>query len=470
MTNKHTLAAFAALTKYVEHLRGATFAAGSVVLSVRAPFGRVALDAETQRHLELLENAVTGSSKSGCLLSVLNRTHTAVGERFLKDQLRSPVAHKATLELRFDCVDDLLDREASARAVGEALKELPDMDAMLSHFATRPKIATPKTSRSAVTAMMTLRSLLAALPGLARTLAGTRNPLFLSIVACLEDAALPALCAEVSRVVGDGGGGGARPAAAAAAAAGLADPREPEVHAVRPGVDADLDAARRIYADTLLEIADQRALVAARWGAPALRAAHAGPRGFVFVLARADVERAARDGGGLPAGALQPVWARASVAVTTDALASLNARLGDALLAVLEHAARALGGAGDAVRGALGALFRVSDAVAMLDALQALAATARAGGGGGARWVRPALSDAGATALLRARHPVLEASALAGAPPVVANSVSLGGAAARLLVVTGANAAGKSTALRMIGCVTVRRRSWTCPGGGGGVQ
>jgi len=174
------------------------------------------------------------------------------------------------------------------------------------------------------------------------------------------------------------------------------------------------------------------------------------------------------------------VWAKASVGVTTDALASLNARLGDALAAVFALAAGVLGAALEHVRGHAAELHRAADAVAMLDMLAAFAAAARAGGAapgaarGGARgaggaaaaggappapWVRPELNADGETAIERGRHPILEAFAAPDAAPCVPNSVALGGGPGggegRLLLVTGANASGKSTALRMVGCVVL---------------
>ena len=181
---------------------------------------------------------------------------------------------------------------------------------------------------------------------------------------------------------------------------------------------------------------------------------HTAPRGFVLILPRSDVENA---GGGLPAGALQPVWAKASVAVTTDALASLNARLADALVGVFENAARVLRGVVDHVRGHLAELYKAADAVAMLDMLAAFAATARNGGGGGPPWVRPLLCVDGPTSVTNGRHPILEACAAPGSPPVIANSISIGSVTGRgrLLIVTGKNASGKSTALKMIGCVSI---------------
>ena len=443
-----TLAAFSALARYVEHLQGAVFAPRSMALTVRSPFGRVALDAETQRHLELVSNARSGSSKTGSLFAVLNRTKTALGERLLKEQLRAPAAHLSTLELRLDCVEELLAREPAARALSDALPILPDIDAMLSQLATQPKIATPKTSRLTVAAMLSLRATLVALPALAAALAGTQNALFLALAARFDDPVLAMLAKTVARVVAD------VPGLAARGTATALDAREAECGAVRAGLDGDLDATRRIYADTLVEIQEQTAVMATRWAMAGVRLGHTAPRGFVLILPRADVERA---GGGLPAGALQPVWAKASVAVTTDALASLNARLADALASLLEHSARVLRGVVEHVRGHLAELYKAADAVAMLDMLVAFAATARGGGGGGPPWVRPTLSLDGATAVINGRHPILEACAAPGSPPVIANSISLGSAMGRgrLLIVTGANASGKSTALRMVGCITI---------------
>ena len=81
------LSSLAALVKYVEHTQHVTFSKGSVNFVWREPRGRMSLDFETIRNLELLTNARTGSPKDS-LFGVINHTKTSVGAQFLRAQVR----------------------------------------------------------------------------------------------------------------------------------------------------------------------------------------------------------------------------------------------------------------------------------------------------------------------------------------------------------------------------------------------
>ena len=448
------LSALAALLRYVEHLQGASFAPRSVLLTAREPAGRVALDAETLRHLEILTPARSGAhgvgtrGGAGSLLGVLNsQTRTALGARLLFSNLRAPVAHIGTLELRYDCVAELLAREGVALALAALLPSLPDLDAVLSTLATRPRIPTPRSARSAVSAILALTALLSALPNIAAAFAGTKNPLFLIISDRLREPSLTRLAFHVGSVlavdVDDVHKLGA-------------EARSAEVFAVRAGLDGDLDASRRVYTDALAEIRETAATARVRWSLSGLKVSNSSARGFHFLIAKGELE-ARRPGAGtaelLPPGALQPVWSKASVAVTTSALTSINARLNDALASIFVRAYGVLASSLEHVRGHLPELYKVAESIAMIDMLASFAATARASA---KQWARPALTEHGLTRIIGGRHPVLEAQSAAapGAPPVVENDISLGGDT-RLVILTGANASGKSTALRMLGVLVI---------------
>jgi len=97
-----------------------------------------------------------------------------------------------------------------------------------------------------------------------------------------------------------------------------------------------------------------------------------------------------------------------------------------------------------------GALRACAEAAAQADALVALARAAADLG-----WVRPVVDDGDGIEIAGGRHPVVErALAMSGEGPFVPNDLSLD-AQRRLVVLTGPNMAGKSTAMRQVALIAV---------------
>jgi DNA mismatch repair protein MutS len=101
-----------------------------------------------------------------------------------------------------------------------------------------------------------------------------------------------------------------------------------------------------------------------------------------------------------------------------------------------------------------GALRACAAAAAQADALLSLAKVAAEGG-----WVRPLVDEGDAIEIAGGRHPVVErALAQSGEGPFVPNDVQLD-AERRLIVLTGPNMAGKSTAMRQVALIAILAQS-----------
>ena len=95
-----------------------------------------------------------------------------------------------------------------------------------------------------------------------------------------------------------------------------------------------------------------------------------------------------------------------------------------------------------------------AEAAAQADALLSLARVASDSG-----WIRPVVDESDVIEISGGRHPVVEkALAASGEGPFVPNDLSLDGAR-RLLILTGPNMAGKSTAMRQAALITILAQS-----------
>lgn len=101
---------------------------------VRRSEKEMMLDASTRRNLELTQSIRTGQ-KQGSLLSLLDKTYTAMGGRELRSWLDHPLMDKALIEARLDAIQELTENHMLAMTLGEELRYVYDMERLLSKVA-----------------------------------------------------------------------------------------------------------------------------------------------------------------------------------------------------------------------------------------------------------------------------------------------------------------------------------------------
>lgn len=92
------------------------------------------LDQSTRRNLELSET-IRGKSKKGALLSVIDRTSTAMGGRKLKTWLEKPLLSTTDIANRLDAVDELFNDFLKREEIKEYLKAMYDVERLGSRIA-----------------------------------------------------------------------------------------------------------------------------------------------------------------------------------------------------------------------------------------------------------------------------------------------------------------------------------------------
>jgi DNA mismatch repair protein MutS len=79
------------------------------------------------RNLELLKT-IQGDTRKGTLLSVLDRTMTAMGARRLKNWIRYPLMHAEMIQLRLNAVEEAKNRIQATHDIRNALKRISDVE------------------------------------------------------------------------------------------------------------------------------------------------------------------------------------------------------------------------------------------------------------------------------------------------------------------------------------------------------
>lgn len=387
-----------------------------------APDGVLAIDPATRASLEI-DRTLSGD-RAGSLLSVIDRTVTPVGARLLAARVSRPSLDVAEIKLRQEGVAWFLSHADKRDAVIACLKSSPDIERARTRLRLGrggPRdlaaIATALTAgeQAATECVRGGDPLPVALDGAARDLTLSRSP------------DIASLAADLSRAISE-----APPLLAR------------EGGFIAHGWDAALDEARGLRDDSRKIIAELQARYASETDISGLKIKFNNVLGYF-------VDVSARHGDALMAPPLSEVFIHrqtlaSNVRFSTQELSELAGRISRAEdeakgreLALFDGFAARVDALNDDIT-------RIAGAIAALD----VAAT-------NALWAEtvdaicPDLVDEPVFDVEGLRHPVVEAALKREGKGFTPNNLCLdagGEAAARLLLITGPNMAGKSTYLR----------------------
>ena len=414
------LSALGALLGYVE----LTQAAGTVRLKPPRIAGRadtMMIDAVTRRSLEL--TAAQGGGRAGSLLAAVDRTVSAGGGRMLAGWIGAPLTDRAAIEARHDAVAALIDAGTLRGEAREIIREAPDLARALGRLAA---------GRGGPRDLAATRDAVAA----ARRLAEAAH----------RTAGLPSLIAEAARGLEDANGEGFSALLGLLARALRPDPPllARDGNLIAEGFDPALDEARSLASGARRIVAQAEARYRDETGIKTLRIKHSKVLGYFVEVPGGQADKLAT---GPHAERFRHRQTLSGCArFSTAELAELDARIVRATDEACERERALFDDLCAAVEAARAPLHACADALALWDVACGLAEVAceRA-------HVRPTLTGEVGFEVRGGRHPVVEA-ALTDTPFVPNDCLLPGGEngedAARLLLVTGPNMAGKSTFLR----------------------
>ena len=380
---------------------------------VERPGGVMPIDEMTRRNLELVES-LRGGDSAGTLLGVLDRTETPMGARLLRQWVLAPLTDPAAIGARLDSVDALVSDAIARAALRTALDGVRDVERLAGKTAALR--ANPRDVRA-------LGDSLAQLPqvetSLRRSVAnsGTLADIRSSWDECVD------LEAEIRRTLVE------RPPASMG-----------DGETIAQGVDPALDELRTIATGGKDAIASLQSAERVRTGIGSLKVGYNKVFGYFIEVTNANSRF-------VPADYQRRQTLTGAERYVTPALKEFEEKVLHATerIDVLERQLF------DALRARIGEqigrLQRVAGALAVLDVLATLADVASREG-----YVRPEVGEGFDLHLTAGRHPVVER--MMPRDQFIPNDVQLS-AAARMIILTGPNMAGKSTILRQIGLIVL---------------
>jgi DNA mismatch repair protein MutS len=381
-------------------------------LRVNNPSDFMILDEATCANLDLV--GTRGNERaSTSLIGVLDVTRTPMGGRLLREWCLRPLAERTAIVRRHEAVSAWIERRAALQELREALSGIRDLERLIARLA-----AGGGNGRD----VRALGTSLACLPAVQAALTAVPNPLLTEWAERIQP--LPELVALIDKTLVD----------------------EPpmtirEGGVIRKGYHAELDEWRELASAGRNWLAEYQIREQARTGINTLKVRHNKVFGYYIEISRGQATQAPAD------------YTRKQTLVNAERFITPELKDYENRILVAQERSIALEynlfiEIRDQVTAHTAAIQATAQAVAAIDVLSSFADRAIA-----LRYVRPVMTDGDELTIREGRHPVVEQ--MPEAERFVANDTQLDGDAARLVILTGPNMAGKSTYIRQVALIAI---------------
>jgi DNA mismatch repair protein MutS len=396
-----------------------------------APADYVALDAASQTNLELVEARSPGGKS---LLSVLDRTLTPMGARKLRGWILQPLRDLVELERRQQLIADLIQETDLLSSIRAELKSIRDFEraaGRLSQASGNARdLAALKNSLEQIPKLKGELKKLIERIGFGKSATGPH----------LDDDRSPDahLCCQLQNEIRE------MPVLTERLAGALVD--EPpltlkEGGIFRDGYNCDLDELRAASRDGKKWITELQEREIAATGIKSLKVRFNSVFGYFIEVTKSNLS-------GVPAHYTRKQTTVGGERFITPELKEIEAKI----LGADEHARnleyQLFQKLRDETLQEIGPIQKAAAAIATLDAICALAETARL-----FDYCRPTLNNSLRLCIKDGRHPVLDQNLVD--EKFVPNDSDLDGETLRLAIVTGPNMAGKSTYIRQVALIVL---------------
>ena len=365
----------------------------------------MALDRQTLRSLELV-SGLNGEKKAATLLAVIDQTLTPMGGRTLYRWLIRPLLDLEQIRQRQEGTAELAENPTRVQSLRLLCKGIRDIERTLSRL--NCGVANARD-------LLNLKLFLERVPEIQRVLEPCRGRLLQELRRVLN--ALPELQELIALSVTDAPPLGLR-----------------EGGMIREGHSAELDNLRRLASQGKSWLVEFERRESERTGIRSLRVRYNQVFGYSIEVSKPNLALVP------PEYVRRQTLANAERFVVPE-LQQWDERITGAQDRIRQMEYELFQQLRGRVLERLSPLQESARAAGVLDALSSLAVTALE-----KRWIRPELSDSLELSIEGGRHPVVEAMLPSG--QFVENDTVLDGADQQLIVLTGPNMAGKSTALR----------------------
>ncbi|KJK62986.1 MutS [Aspergillus parasiticus SU-1] len=412
---------FAAVLRYVELELNKTFTSHSLRIRFEPSQGSMLIDLSTIVSLELIQNLQNARSKDS-LFGLMNESLTPMGGRLLRANILQPSTEVSKLSARYDAVEDLSTKGEMFVSVRQALKGFIDADKVLTSLILIPTKRTFQYVEQSVNNVIMLKAYVSSIKSVYKALGTAQSSILLTIreVLCapaghrgVEELIESTLNEYVTYQT--------RPL----------DLRNQRIYCVRAGVNSLLDVARQTYKEANMDAADLITKLSA------LDLKFDTARQYYISISATEVDT-------LHEVFINIYRKKNRIECQTLDLVKLNQKIIDAHNEVINMSDQTVHELIEDIRSEIAHLFKISEAIAMLDMLSAFAQLAT-----NYDYVRAELTNV--LAIKSGRHPIREKIHAKKFIPNDAYATQQ----SRFQIITGCNMSGKSTYIRSLALITI---------------
>lgn len=385
-------------------------------LNVYSVGNSMALDKATIKNLELTETLFE-KKVSGSLLGVLDKTHTAMGGRKIKQWLREPLNNLEEIKMRLDCVEYLVDEFMVRNNIKESLKAIYDFERLAGRIAYGS--ANGKD-------MAALKSSLFVLPEIKYDIENTDIKLLdklndeLDVLEDIHDLIEKAIVDDPPFSVREGG-------------------------IIKEGYSKELDQLKDSIKDAQLWISNLENVERERTGILNLKVGYNKVFGYYLDVTKSHMDK-------VPENYIRKQTLANSERYITPELKETEALVLNAESKINEKEYQLFTEIREEIKKHILRIQKTSKAISTLDVLTSFAEVSYNNG-----YVKPEITDKDQIIIEKGRHPVIEQTVKDGV--FVANDVYLNRDEASMLLITGPNMSGKSTYMRQTALIVLMAQS-----------
>ncbi len=382
-------------------------------ISAYNPSEYMALDYSTKRNLEITFSMHDGG-REGSLISILDKTETAMGGRLLKKWISAPLRKLDTILKRQESVEELLANKSVRKKIIEELKEIGDLERLIS------KVCTGRANPREIIAVKTS---LQKIPLIKEHLNSAKVKTLSQISDGLKP--LERLVEKIQTAIID------------SPPLNLADGG-----VIKSGFSPELDELREISLHGKDWIANLQRSERERTGIPSLKVNFNKVFGYYIEISHAHKEK-------VPADYIRKQTLVNAERFLTPELKSYEEKILNAEEKIYELESQLFNEIRLTVASEAEDIQQNARLIAMLDCLISFAESAEQ-----YNYVKPELSENSKIEIKDGRHPVVE-RILPPGEKFISNSCLLENESDQIIILTGPNMAGKSVYLRQIGLIVL---------------
>ncbi len=374
--------------------------------------GHMSLDKATIKNLELTETLFE-KKVQGSLLGVLDRTHTAMGSRRMKQWLREPLNKLKEIQERLDAVELLTDQVLLRNNIKEHLKKIYDLERLAGRIAC---------GNANGRDLIALRNSIFVLPDLKSELAACGDPLLERLEKSMD--AMEDICRLIDEAIVE----------------------EPpftikEGGLIRSGYSKELDEMKHSILDGQNWIAGLEGSERERTGIKNLKVGFNKVFGYYIEVTKSYYDM-------IPENYIRKQTLVNCERFITPELKEVESVVLNAEAKINQMEYEIFTGIRNTIQNYIGDIQKTSAAVSILDVLAAFAET-----GSRLGYVKPVVNNGDAIVIEKGRHPVIEGTIKNGI--FVSNDTYIDRKDCSLLLITGPNMSGKSTYMRQTALIVL---------------